>query len=518
MQKSAGEALRCRGWFGTFAAAPFAQKHDAEIPQKLQKLAGAKGWFGIDRGCGSSVHSAEMSKNLTTGGVGRQLLRLTIPGIPGFIAITAFNFTDTYFVSMLGDNPLAAMGYTFPVVMVINSIATGISMGAGSILARRLGGGDKNGARRVATSGILLALAFTAVVGTGGLVFIEPLFRALGASGEVLTLTMDYMWIWFAGCVVVMAPPVGDGNLRATGDMLRPSIVMGICAFANVILDPILIFGWGPIPAMGIAGASLATILSRSLAMVATLIFNVRAKLLMFSHLLDSDRMGVFRDWLEILFIGIPTAMVQLMPSVLRTLLTVSASGTTGPAGVAALAAGTRVESIPLLAMFAFNSALLTLIGQNHGAGRLDRVQEVRKNIGRFAWIYGLILAVGIWPLAPGAIGMFTKDPQIQALGTAYLRILFLASPGLLMFGWISVSLNAVGKPLRTLVLNVLGYGLLLVPFSMAGARLAGKISTLDPFRGMIAGLAAGYVLCGILAAVFGRVFLPKPAVDSHGS
>lgn len=201
--------------------------------------------------------------DLTRGDLGRHLWKLTLPGIAGSLAIMIFNLTDTFFVSRLGTEALAAMGFTFPAVMVIGSVAMGLSLGSSSVISRAIGSQDFARARRTATDGIILAVAAVAVISTVGVLTIDPLFRLLGASGKTLELTGDYMLIWYLGAVAFIMPPVGDGALRATGDMLRPLVVMCVCALINLVLDPLLIFGLWGFPEMGVKGAALATVIAR---------------------------------------------------------------------------------------------------------------------------------------------------------------------------------------------------------------------------------------------------------------
>ena len=416
----------------------------------------------------------------------------------GFLAITAFNLTDTFFVSRLGTAPLAAMGFTFPVVMVVGAAASGIAMGAGAILARCLGAGDRDGAAEAATHGLLLALALTAVIGVLGLATMDRLFTALGATEETLPLVKDYMRLWYAGCIVVVTPPVGDSNLRASGDMVRPTLVMLTVALANVVLDPLLIFGWGPIPAMGIKGAAVATVASRAAGMAATLTFNRKAGLL---RRFGAGFRSLLTSWGRILGIGVPTAVIQLLPSALKGVLTAMAAGVAGTVGVAAIAAASRVESVPLLVAMAFNYAILTLTAQNFGAGRRDRVESVRRYTVRFSLGYGAVLAVAMGLAAPGLSSLFSDEAAVVGLSAAYLRIVFLASPGLLLLSWTSVCLSAVGRPWRSLVLNAGVTVVLMIPGAFLG-RLALPDS---PFVGMVWGLAIAYAVTGLAAWIVGR-------------
>ena len=161
-----------------------------------------------------------MSK-LLRGSIVKHLTRLTIPSIGGMLAIMVFNLTDTWYVSRLGTDELAAMGFTFAVVMIVGALAIGFSSGAASIITRALGAGNKPLASRTVSDGIFLTIAGTVVVSVIGYLAINPLFRALGAEGRVLELTREYMQVWFIGAVAAIMPPVSDGCLRAAGDEER---------------------------------------------------------------------------------------------------------------------------------------------------------------------------------------------------------------------------------------------------------------------------------------------------------
>ncbi len=215
----------------------------------------------------------QKNPDVTTGSLKRHLVRLTLPTIGGMFAITIFNLTDTFFISRLGTNALAAMGFTFPIVMLVGSVSMGMASGAGSVLARAMGKQDHHLMNRIATDGILLSILVVLIVSCIGLFTMDPLFRFLGAPDETLPLVKEYMTIWYIGVIAFIMPPVGDSSMRAMGDMKRPLIVMLVCAVLNAILDPILIFGLFGFPAMGMAGASLATIISRFVGMLTTLSF-----------------------------------------------------------------------------------------------------------------------------------------------------------------------------------------------------------------------------------------------------
>ncbi len=425
------------------------------------------------------------------GSIKSKMLKLAIPSLGGMFAITAFNLTDTYFVSKLGTDALAAMGFTFPVVMVIGAFSGGISLGAGSVLARAMGRGDEHKMHRIATDGILLSVLLVAIISILGLLTMDPLFKLMGAEGDSLALVKQYMFIWYSGAFVVIIPPVSDASMRAMGDMVRPLMVMLVCAIANVILDPILIFGWFGLPAMGIEGAALATVISRAFGMVLTLSF------VGFHYgLLDLKYKSInelFNSWYSILAIGVPNVLVRLLPQLLRGAMTKIAMNTAGVAAVAAIAVGQKIESFGTIGSMAIGVAIVPIIGQNYGAKKYDRVLETRKLVIRLALYYGIFLFAIAMPFGEIIAGVFSKDPEVIVLAGIYLRIIFIGSIGLNQYNWMSECFNATGNPKYAVLINVVGTIGILVPALLIGANSFG-------YTGMIAGLTIGQLLIGVFA------------------
>ena len=225
-----------------------------------------------------------MKLKLTQGPVGGQLLKLTLPMVWGVFAVIAFSLVDTYFVAQVGTNELAAMSFTFPVVMVLSSLAMGLGTGASSAIARAIGQGERSRVQRLTTDSLVLSLLIVGIVAILGLATIDPLFSALGAGPEVLPLVRDYMGIWYLGMIFLVVPLVGNSAIRASGNTVVPSLIMTAAAAVNIVLDSLFIFGWGDVPALGIKGAALATVISRATTLVASLAFlHYREGLLLFA-------------------------------------------------------------------------------------------------------------------------------------------------------------------------------------------------------------------------------------------
>jgi putative MATE family efflux protein len=428
---------------------------------------------------------------LLEGKVVSHLVRLTLPGIGGMLAIMIFNLTDTYFVSRLGTDELAAMGFTFAVVMIVGALAMGFSSGAASIISRALGSKNHALAARTVSDGLVLTIIGTTAVSVAGYLLIDPVFGALGAKDHVLDLVRAYMQVWFIGAVAAVLPPVSDGCLRAAGDMMRPVIVMCICAVLNIFLDRALIFGWGPFPAMGMKGAALATVIARLFGGIASL------GILHFHHrLIDWSRphiRDVLRSWREIIRLGIPAAITQALNPVAQGVYIRLAAGVGGVQVVAAMATGTRIEALLLIVAMAYGTALVPFVGHNYGAEAHHRVDEARVISTRFAFIYAgtalLILLLSARMLS----ALFSDDPEVVRHSALYLRIAALGMAGVLLSMWMSQLLNVIGRPRPVMIINFSRVFLFIIPLCFLGSHFFG-------FIGLVAGITLGNLLAGLQA------------------
>ncbi len=442
--------------------------------------------------------------DLLKGSILKHMARLALPSITGMFSIAIFNLTDTYFVSQLGTNALAAMGFTFPVVMLVGAIAVGISMGAASLLSRAKGAKDFHLMQRIATDGILLSLIFGAVISLIGIFTMDSVFTALGANSQTLPLVKNYMFIWYAFVLVVITPPVCDSSMRASGDMLRPSIVMLICTVLNIILDPLFIHGYWIFPKMGIQGAALATVISRFFGMVASLSFaHFHHKLISFKY---ESLKELFDSWKGILKLGLPSSTVQLMPQLLRMIFTALVSTAAGTAAVAAIAVGQRVESFLTLFIYGIGMSLVPLAGQNWGAKKYDRVYSTRQKAIIFAIVYCFTVFLISLPLAKPASSIFTNDPEVIKYSAYYIWIMLIGLTGLTLANWMSQMFTTIGRPIWTVVINIAGILMIVIPLAYLGKAVYGYI-------GILVGVALGQLIVGL-----GSIILAKAKMHPDGN
>ena len=192
---------------------------------------------------------------LTDGPVGRHLINMTVPMLIGIMTMMGQALIDAWFLGRVGDRALAAHAFSYPILMIITSVAIGLGAGTSSVVARAIGSEDHRRARRLATDSLLLSFLITAALSIIGMLTIEPLFRLLGAPADMIPLIRGFMIILYSGVPFVVVGMVGMASMRATGDTRLPSKLMILGSILNIALDPIFIFGLGPVPAMGLNGA-----------------------------------------------------------------------------------------------------------------------------------------------------------------------------------------------------------------------------------------------------------------------
>ncbi|SEG49434.1 MATE family efflux transporter [Vibrio hangzhouensis] len=419
------------------------------------------------------------------------LRNMTVPMVFGMVAILAFNLVDTFFISLLGTKALAAISFTFPVTFGVNCITMGIGMGLSTHIGRQLGQGNTDNAARFSTHGLILAVVLVTLASTFGLLTIDPLFKLLGASDDILPLIHEYMVIWYFTVPLLVIPMAGNSAIRATGDTKTPAKIMMLSGFINGLLDPLLIFGIGPFPELGIRGAAIASGIAWFGALCGSLyVLTKREKLL--GQLRPAK---LWQDWLAILRIGTPsglsTAMSPISGAILMKMLSVH-----GTAAVAAYGAAQRVESILILVLISLSSALTPFMSQNFGAK-----QPARSFAGlflsiRFSLMFQLLIFVMMVPLSIPISALFSQEQAVRDILWHYLLVVPFSYgfQGIIMM--LGSGLNALHEPNKAFMWSALR----LFAFTLPAAALG---SVLYGVEGMFIGVALGNVIGGVLAYLY---------------
>ncbi len=448
----------------------------------------------------SAARNGRWKAVLTEGAVGRTLARLTVPMVAGILGMVAFNLTDTFFVGRLGTAELAALSFTFPFVLVLVRFILGLGIGASALISRAVGRGDAHEVRRVTTDALSLALLLVVIFVAVGYPVMGRVFRALGADGEILPLVKTYMSIWLAGLLFVFFPMVGNNAIRANGDMKTPALIMLTAVCANVILDYLLIFGIGPFPRLGLAGAALATVLSRMITFTLSFyIIYFRLKMLTFERV---PLAVVLSSWKKILYIGLPAAMTRVIAPIGIGVIT-SLIARTGPKGVAAFGVASRIEFFAIAVVFAISSVLNPFTGQNWGAAKNHRVKKGISLSNRFAFLWGIGMFALLAILAGPIASVFSGDPEVVSMIVLYIRIV---AAGYCMYGVFVISslvLNVLHRPIHAALLSAGQTFVLTVPMAWAGMKIAG-------LEGLFAGIGVSYLIAGVFAWLMIRHVLSR--------
>ncbi|EKO3517508.1 MATE family efflux transporter [Vibrio fluvialis] len=414
------------------------------------------------------------------------LRQMTIPMIFGMVAILMFNLVDTFFISLLGTDALAAISYTFPVTFGVNCITMGIGVGLSTSIGRLLGQGDTSNAARFSTHGLLLAVTLVAIACTLGFFTIEPLFLLLGAKAELIPLIEQYMQVWYLTIPLLVIPMAGNSAIRATGDTKTPAKMMMLAGAINGCLDPLLIFGYGPFPELGIQGAAIASAFSWLGALVGSLYVLVKR-----DRLLAPPHFASLRhDWQQILKIGTPAALSTAMSPISGALLMMMLSSH-GTAAVAAYGAAQRIESILILVLMSLTSALTPFMAQNFGAQNPTRSFSGLFLSLRFSLIFQLLVFIMMVPLSIPLAALFSQEQAVRDLLWHYLLVVPFSYgfQGVVMM--LVSALNALHLPLKAFQWSFMRLFLFTLPSAWLGSTLYG-------IEGLFIGIALGNVLGGL--------------------
>jgi putative MATE family efflux protein len=418
--------------------------------------------------------------------------------IYGMFILMTFNLIDTYFVSLLGTKPLAAISFTFPVTFTVISLTIGLGIGTSAVIAKYLGKKDHQSAKNAATAALYLAAIVVAVISFIGYLVTDELFMLLGAQESLLPLIHQYMDIWYIGSVCLIGPMIGNAVLRASGDTKTPSIIMGSAGLINAVLDPIFIFGFGPIPAMGIQGAAIATLISWIFGL-AFVLYILTKKLNLIHTTLISSKI-LFSAGRNILKIGLPAAGANMLTPIAAAIMTAIVA-TYGESAVAAFGVGSRIESIACLVLLALSMTLPPFISQNLGAGQLYRVEQAYKTAIKFVLVWQIAIYIVLVLTASWIANIFAKEEEVADLIKLFIWILPLGYglQGVIILT--NSSFNALHKPMVALVLSIIRLFVCYIPLAYLGSYFYGLTGL---FIGALLGIV---IMAGISYRLFSKQF-----------
>jgi putative MATE family efflux protein len=427
--------------------------------------------------------------------VGRTLAAQAAPMAAGILANIGFQVIETWFIGRVGAASLAAQAFCVPIATTLVSVAIGVSAGTSVAVARALGASDPARARRLTTDAVLLTFGLVTTLGTLGALAVRPLFTALGAGPELLPLIEGYLRIWLPGVVLFLVPMVGLGAVRASGDAAFQGGAMIAAVTVNAVVDPFLIFGIGPFPALGLRGAALGNVIGWTVLCGAAL-WKMRRAGLLETH--APPRLAAFlASTRSVLHVGIPAAATNaIIP--LSNAVIVSLLAGFGAEAVAGLGVASRLEALAMIAFFALSAVVNPFVAANAGAGHPDRVAHAMRLVQRFALVWGAALALLLWAVAPRLAALFSEDARVVEVATAYLRLVPLSYGGAGILMITNAAFNGMGRPIAATAISALRMFVVNVPVAWLGARLFGV-------WGVFLGIALANVVVGVLAALWVR-------------
>jgi putative MATE family efflux protein len=422
--------------------------------------------------------------------VARTIFRLTAPMVGGIIALMIMGIVDAYFVGQLGLNELAALGFVLPVTQSVNSIGLGIGMALSVLVSRYFGQQKIALAARLITDSRLLVIILGVIL-QGVLYFtMTPLFRLIGADEIVRSYAAQYMVLWVPVIPLLLLTLTGNTTLRAIGSPAKSATVLTLLAVLNALLDPLLIFGYGPLPGLGIGGAALASSIAWLITYaVSDYMLGVQEKLILRGKF---ARRSLTKNWRQLATIGVPAVIANFVTPLAVAILTAMIA-TFGAEAVAGFTVASRIEALCLLVVFALSSTLPTFVGQNIGAGRADRARRALFGALGFSialqfivWLLMLVSASSIGPV-------FNDNQAVISVVTVYLWVVPISYGAQAVVILVMVTLNVLKRPQTALLITVSRLLLISLPLAYLGGQYGGTV-------GLFWGFTVGNVIAGIIA------------------
>lgn len=407
-----------------------------------------------------------MNQKNTTNRLGTEailplLFKLAVPGIISMFIQALYNVVDSIFVSKISTSALAALSLAFPVQIVLIAIAVGTGIGTTSYISRSLGRGENDLADNAANHSLLLSLFYAIIAFLVGLLFTEHIISLISNDKELIDLCSSYLEIILIGAFSMMIPMISQSILRGEGNTFIPMITLIIGAVLNIILDPIFIFGFGPVKAYGVEGAAIATVLSRIISSIFILYIlfkgNNQIKI-SFSHF--NYDFGIIKNIFQV---GLPSIIMQLMGSITMAGLNIIL-GSYSTAAIAVLGIFFRFEAFVLMPVFGLAQGYIPLLGYNYGSKKSERMKQTIK----YALFSGsLFTTIGflIFQFFPiSIISLFDQTGDLIDIGVKALKRVSLFYPIVGLNVIASSTFQAIGKGTASLITSFIRQIVFLLP------------------------------------------------------
>ena len=400
---------------------------------------------------------------------------------------------DLFFVGKLGPAAVAAVALAITILGIVIMLGLGVTAGTTALVANAVGMGRRARAGEVAAQSILLACVLAGIAAALGVPLSAAALRLLGADPEVVAIGAGYLRIMSGGSICMMAMMTFGATLRGAGDAVTPFRAMVLGNIVNAVLDPIFIFGWLGLPAMGVPGSAWATLIGRCVALtVMVRVFFIDGH--EHFHLRLQDLKPHWRTISQILKIGVFASGGMLLRNI-AALALIRLVAVFGTIAVAAYGIGMRLRMLILGPSMGFGTAAATVVGQNLGAGKPERAEKAGWTAVGICMVIAVCLTVVFWLGGEQLIALFNDDPGVIAIGCDFLRWFSIAFPFLALGFVLSRAMAGAGDTLRPMIIT----GVTLVAFGIPLAY--GLAYTFESVRGIWAAVAACHIIEGLLIA-----------------
>ena len=393
------------------------------------------------------------SLRLTKDPIWYLLKKVTIPASVGSLFQTFYNLVDTWFAGKISPEAISAIAKSFPLYFIIIAIGVGVGASTNSLIGNSIGSKKVKVASLYISQSIIFAVFISILVTLFGLNTADFFLSVMGSNAESIALTRDYLDIIFYGTIIVMVQISLNGTLNAQGDTKSYRNVLIVSFFLNIFLNPLFIFGYGFVPAFGISGLAIATVISQLLGLI-YLIYKVNAcalkKYLTLECYIPKFKLihelatQAFPIMFSMLFIGIGIFNILYF------------IGKFGDLATAGYGAALRIEQVFLLPVIGLNTAVLSIGGQNFGAKKIDRIKELYSKALLFGSTFMSVAGVIIYTNSIFLVSLFTDDPVAIKHGSIYLQIAALIGPVYPVFFISSAIFQAIKKPIYSLYMSIL--------------------------------------------------------------
>ncbi len=430
------------------------------------------------------------------------LKKIAIPASTGTLFQTLYNIVDTFFAGKISANALAAIAKSFPLYFIIIATGVGIVSASNALISNSLGAKEDRTASLYVAQSLLYSVFVSILVTIVGLSFSDDLLRFMGSDQETIKLATDYLNIIFFATFIFLIQISLNGALNAQGDTKSYRNVLIVSFFLNIGLNPLFIFGLGPIPAFGIAGLAIATVIAQLLGLIylAYKVYCCELK----QYLSPQCFLPKFDLIKNLTNQSVPMMMNMFMIGlgIYNILFFVSKFGYLAAAGYGS---ALRIEQILLLPVIGLNTAVLTIAGQNFGAKLFDRVDESYTKAIMVGSLFMILAGVIVFLLADNIVSIFTDNQEVIDFGADYLKVAAFIGPVYPVFFITNALFQAIKKPIYTVIITF--SRLVLLPFS----TMSVVVFILNgSFKDLFLGLFFINWTFGILVFLFSKYYMKK--------